>query len=83
MTVSSGRYSFWPASVPNQYHEMDQGTVPTAVVTALRRSGSASGDDVRWGVTLPANMRRQLDAYLAGGDGGSLVIDAGGSLRLE
>ncbi|MFW2403695.1 MAG: hypothetical protein ACN4GT_02935 [Gammaproteobacteria bacterium] len=84
MTVSGNRYSFWPASTPNQYHEMDESTVPAAVVAALRRSGlGIDGDDVRWGVTLPANMRRQLDTYLSGNAGGEIVIESDGNLRLE
>jgi len=84
MTVSGNRYSFWPASVPNQYHEMDQSTVPAAVVAALRRSGSGIDDgDVSWGVTLPTSMRRQLDAYLSNNAGGGLVIESNGNLRLE
>ncbi len=84
MSVNRGAYTFWPASAPNQYHEMDPGTVPDAVVTALRRSGSLGLEPVvRWGVTLPANMRRQLDGYLADYSSGSLVIEADGNLRLE
>ena len=84
MTVSGNRYSFWPASVPNQYHEMDQSTVPAAVVAALRRSGSGLElGDMRWGVTLPTNMRRQLDTYLSNNAGGELVIESDGNLRLE
>ncbi len=84
MTVSGNRYSFWPASVPNQYHEMDQSTVPSAVVAALRRSGSGIDDgDVSWGVTLPTNMRRQLDTYLSNNAGGAIVIESNGNLRLE
>lgn len=84
MSVNRGTYTFWPASAPNQYHEMDTGTVPDAVVTALRRSGSVGANpEVRWGVTLPATMRRQLDGYLADHSSGSLVIETDGNLRLE
>ncbi len=84
MSVNRGTYAFWPASAPNQYHEMDPGTVPDAVVTALRRSGSVDANaDVQWGVTLPATMRRQLDGYLADHSSGSLVIEPDGNLRLE
>jgi hypothetical protein len=34
-------------------------------------------------VTLPAKMRRRLNAYLSEQAGGSLVIDASGEVRLE
>jgi hypothetical protein len=84
MSVNRGSYAFWSASAPNQYHEMDAGTVPVAVVAALRRSGSLGlAPDVKWGVTLPARMRRQLGEYLAGHASGALVIEGDGNLRLE
>lgn len=84
MSVNRGAYAFWPASVPNQYHEMEPGTVPAAVAAALRRSGALDPEPgVQWGVTLPAGMRRQLDTYLAGHSSGALVIEASGNLRLE
>jgi len=39
--------------------------------------------DVKWGVTLPPNMRQQLDQFLSETNGGALVISGDGSLRLE
>jgi hypothetical protein len=84
MSVNRGAYTFWPASAPRQFHEMDPGTVPDAVVAALRRSGALGLEPtVQWGVTLPAGMRRQLDGYLAESTSGELVIEPDGRLRLE
>jgi len=84
MSMNRGTYTFWPASVPNQYHEMEPGTVPASVVAALRRSGSLGlAPDVKWGVTLPNAMSRQLDQYLADYAAGALVIGEDGELRLE
>ncbi len=84
MSVNRGTYSFWPASAPNQFHEMDPGTVPDTVVIALRRSGTLGPDPaVKWGVTLPMKMRQQLNGYLAEQSSGALVIEADGQLRLE
>lgn len=84
MNVNRGAYTFWPASAPNQFHEMEPGTVPNEVVTALRRSGSLGlAPEVKWGVTLPPKMRGQLDGYLAEHTGGALVIEGDGNLRLE
>ena len=84
MSMNRGSYSFWPASVPNQYHEMDPGTVPASVVAALRRSGSLGlAPEVKWGVTLPAVMSRQLDKYLTDYSAGALIISEDGELRLE
>lgn len=83
MSVNRGTLSFWPASVPNQFHEMERATVPDGVRRALRHSGSVEINDVAWGVTLPRNMRRQLDRYLSEHQGGSLIIGGDGSLRLE
>jgi len=100
MSVNRGAVTFWPASAPNQFHEMDPGTVPADVVAALRRSGTlapdpapAPGPDpagsgpyiptIKWGVTLPTKMRRQLDGYLTEQSSGTLVIEGDGNLRLE
>jgi len=83
MNVNRGALSFWPASVPNQFHEMDETTVPKDVQTALRRAGNVKISDVKWGVTLPSNMRQQLEQYLRESEGGSLIISGDGNLRLE
>jgi hypothetical protein len=82
MNVNRGALSFWPASVPNEFHEMEAATVPGDVQSALRRA-SADIEAVKWGVTLPSKMQEQLNAYLSESAGGTLVIDADGSLRLE
>jgi hypothetical protein len=83
MNVNRGEFGFWAASVPNEFHEMDETTVPDDVLSALRRAGSVKSSDVKWGVTLPTKMRKQLNGYLSENDGGSLVIGVDGSLRLE
>lgn len=83
MNVNRGALSFWAASVPNQFHEMDAATVPDEVISALRRAGSVKTSDVKWGVTLPSNMRLQLDQHLSEFNGGSLIISGDGDLRLE
>jgi hypothetical protein len=83
MNVNRGALSFWAASVPNEFHEMDEATVPDDVQVALRRAGSVKIGDVKWGVTLPSNMRQQLNQYLKEDSGGSLIISDDGNLRLE
>ena len=83
MNVNRGEFGFWAASVPNQFHEMDETTVPDDVLSALRRAGSVKSSDVKWGVTLPTKMRQQLNGFLSEFEGGSLVIGADGSLRRE
>lgn len=82
MAVSDSRISFWDASTPNAFHEMEAKTVPDPVVTALRRAG-ADSDSVKWGVTLPGQLSRQLETVMRDNDGGALVIGADGQLRLE
>jgi len=82
MTVSESRISFWDASLPNSFHEMEVSTVPVAVVEALTRSGAAT-DALRWGVTLPGKLRGQLDGLMQEHHGGSLVIGSNGNIRLE
>ncbi len=83
MNVNRGQFSFWPASMPNQFHEMDELTVPAAVTDAFRQSGAPRAQDLKWGVTIPSTTTRRLEQYLREETGGDLVIDAHGDLRLE
>jgi len=82
MTVSDSRISFWDASAPNSFHEMEAGTVPRPVIDALARSGVNTAG-VGWGVTLPGKLSKQLDDPVRGHSGGALVIGGDGELRLE
>ena len=82
MTVSESRISFWDASTPNTFHEMESGTVPPPVIEALGRAGSAT-NNVSWGVTLPGRMKTQLDELLHAHRGGSLIITADGDIHWE
>ncbi len=83
MNVNRGEMSFWPASMPNQFHEMDKATVPQPVIEALQRSNGLNVQGLQWGVTIPSATARQLDQYLREASGGALIIDADGDLRLE
>ncbi len=82
MTVSESRISFWDASTPNAFHEMEAATVPKPVIDALARTGTVVGG-VNWGVTLPGKMKAQLDALMREHRGGSLVIGAAGDIHWE
>ncbi len=82
MTVSESRISFWDASTPNSFHEMEAHTVPVAVIRALARTGVETGS-VDWGVTLPGRMTSQLEALMREHGGGSLIIDASGEIHWE
>ncbi len=82
MTVSESRISFWDASTPNEFHEMEASTVPRSVVDALARTGTTV-DGVNWGVTLPGKMKTQLDALMREHVGGSLIIGARGDIHWE
>ena len=82
MTVSESRISFWDASTPNTFHEMESGTVPLPVIEALGRAGAGT-DNVSWGVTLPGRMKTQLDDLLHAHRGGSLIITADGDIHWE
>jgi hypothetical protein len=82
MTVSESRISFWDASTPNTFHEMESGTVPLPVIDALGRAGAGT-DNVSWGVTLPGRMKAQLDELLHAHRGGSLIITADGDIHWE
>ena len=82
MTVSNSRISFWDASMPNTFHEMETATVPATVIEALIRTGIRA-DAVSWGVTLPGKLKTQLDDLMQAHSGGALVIGASGDIRLE
>ncbi len=83
MSINRGEISFWPASTPNQFHEMDVTTVPPAVLEAFVRRDGSTAQTLQWGVTIPAATSRQLEQHLREADGGALIIDARGDLRLE
>jgi len=83
MNINRGEVSFWPASVPNQFHEMDASTVPNPVIDAFQRSNGLRAEGLQWGVTIPSGTARQLDDYLHEASGGALIINADGDLRLE
>jgi len=82
MAVSESRISFWDASTPNTFHEMEASTVPAAVVEALARTGVAT-DGVGWGVTLPGKVTTQMNSLMQDHDGGSLIINAAGTVHWE
>lgn len=82
MSVHNSRISFWAASTPNEFHEMETTTVPQPVVDALRRSGG-DASAVSFGVTLPAKLQSQLAQLMSDHRGGALVIGANGNLQLE
>ena len=82
MTVSDSRISFWNASTPNEFHEMERTTVPGTVVEALARTGTKA-DAVSWGVTLPGSLKAQLNELMREHQGGSLIISASGNIRWE
>jgi hypothetical protein len=81
MSIEDDQVSFWPASMPATFHEMDQATVPDEVLAAYGRAGRT--EKITWGVTLPADMSRELNKYLANAEGGSLVIAANGKIDLR
>jgi hypothetical protein len=82
MTVSESRISFWDASLPNSFHEMEASTVPLPVIDALTRTGVETGN-ISWAVTLPGKLKGQLDGLMREHTGGSLVIGTNGNIRLE
>jgi hypothetical protein len=82
MTVSESRISFWDASTPNTFHEMETSTVPNAVIDALARTGVAT-DDIGWGVTLPGKVKTQMNSLMQSHESGSLIIDAAGDVHWE
>ena len=83
LSMDTNEMSFWPASLPGQFHEMDESTVPEPVIAAYRRNHNDPSADSKWGVTLPGPLSQQLNQFLAASEGGSLIISSRGDLRLE
>jgi hypothetical protein len=83
LNIESGRMGFWSASTPKQIHEMEQATVPQAVLDAYARSSGSRSSAVKWGVSIPPAMSSQLNRFLSEHEGGFLIIGASGELRLE
>ena len=81
MSIDGTEISFWPASTPAQFHEMELATVPYDVVRAISRSVSTTG--IKWGVTLTPDMSRSLTHYLNTEKGGALVIAGNGRIDLR
>jgi hypothetical protein len=81
MNIDNDEISFWPSSVPGTFHEMDQSTVPDEVLAAYLRGNQNT--DTKWGVTLPADMSRELNEHLSSTSGGSLIIASSGAINLR
>lgn len=80
MGVDGEKIEFWPASLPGKFHEMDVSTVPDNVLAAYPNQQK---QNLKWGVTLPADMTQELDNYLSSASGGSLVIASNGDIDLR
>jgi hypothetical protein len=63
---------------PRAYHEMEPGTVPGTFLLAAGDVG-----ELTWGVVLPAELERRIARLVRSRDGGVLVIDAAGHVRLR
>lgn len=81
MNIDGANVSFWPASTPAQFHEMELTTVPDDVVRAFSRNSGAAG--VKWGVTLTPDMSQSLTHFLNTEQGGALVIASNGRIDLR
>ena len=77
------RLTFRTAQVPGSFHEMAADTVPDEVLGTLRRFVSVVPARLKWGVTLPGPTSAALARLVSTSDGGSLVIDENGFLRLD
>ncbi len=74
--------AFTPAAGPSQFHVVEATTVPALLREALAVRGLDPGAVV-WGVTLPAATRAAIAEMIRANDGGELVIDQRGRVRLE
>jgi hypothetical protein len=82
LALAAAGPNFSPAPGPSEFHAIDGATVPAVLQEALAARASLS-DEAVWGVTLPADTRRALARLIRSHDGGELVIDERGRVRLE
>ncbi len=75
---------FVSVAKPKRFHEMDQFTVPQRYVTAFKRVVAAHGRiSGTWGVILPASISQTIQAEIRDKQGGDVIIDSNGKVRLE
>lgn len=73
--------TFQPSPAPERIYRMAAGTVPAAYRNAV--PGRPARQTAIWGVTLPASITAQLDRHTGAAEGGNLVIQADGTVRLD
>lgn len=72
---------FYPADPPARIYTMLEQTVPRPL--RLLAQGLALPQPLAWGVTLPEETTREIQALMQGREGGSLLIHADGTVNLE
>lgn len=74
---------FRHAAAPAAWYEMSAETVPYSLVTGFRRNSGVQGSADVWGVVLPAETSRQIQARIQQSNGGALVIGGAADVELE
>ncbi|CCK80694.1 hypothetical protein [Desulfobacula toluolica] len=70
--------------IPTKYYEMMPSTVPSLFSMAFSRNVAAFGDHtVKWGVTLPESVGKQIAGIMENHKNGDMVIDDAGGVLLE
>lgn len=83
LAASGGRFSFHAVAAPKQIYEMTPATVPADLLRALRRRASVPTNHVTWGVVLPAMIRSDIERLMRDSNGGRLLIQSDGRVRLD
>ncbi len=66
-------YQFAPAPPPQQVYELDPGTIPSQMRSALARVDGPA--PTKWAVGLPSRVQRQIQDLVATVDNGELLIN--------
>ncbi len=75
---------FVSVSKPQQYQEMDPATVPALYATYFKRTVASHGRHFEiWGVILPKSISRSIQLKIRNKQGGDVVINGQGGIRLE
>jgi len=84
LSSAGGVLRFVSATSPALFHAMSPNTVPADVITAFEDLAVARPQgDIGWAVSLPTDIQRQLQPWLARSVNGTLLIQADGQLRFH
>jgi len=83
LSVTETALSYRKHDFPSRFHEMSSGTVPEQYVRAFfSATGRSAVRDIVWAVVLPPATEQRVHELMVASQGGVLVIQSNGSVKL-